>query len=69
MLIKLILEARKAKIDIDWLQAQLAVTEIWEKVISGKTVIAESIPYFRSRLYDYNNFYFLQLLYVRMLHR
>ena len=59
MLIKLILKVHKPKIDIDWLQAQLAVTEILQKVISGKTVIAESIPYFRSRLYDYlllNNF-------------
>ena len=39
MLIKLILEAHMAKIDINWLQAQLAVTKILLKVISGKTVI------------------------------
>ena len=37
MLIKLILGAGKAK--IDWLQAQLAFTEILLKVISGKTLI------------------------------
>ena len=39
MLMELILEARKAKIDIDWVLARLAVTEILLKVISGKTVI------------------------------
>ena len=39
MLIKLILEARMAKIDINLLQAQLAVTKILLQVISGKTVI------------------------------
>ena len=37
MLIKLILEARKAK--TNWLQALLAVNEILLKVISGKTII------------------------------
>ena len=37
MLIKLILEVHKAK--MDWLQAQLAVNEIMLEVISGKTVI------------------------------
>ena len=37
MLIKLILEVHKAK--MDWLQALLAVNEIMLKVISGKTVI------------------------------
>ena len=37
MLIKLILEVRKAK--IDWLQVRLAVSEILLEVISGKTVI------------------------------
>ena len=37
MLVKLILEARKAK--IDWLRAQLAITEILLKGISGKIVI------------------------------
>ena len=37
MLIKLILEANKAK--IDWLQVQFAATKILFKVISGKTVI------------------------------
>ena len=35
VLIKLISEAREAK--IDWLRAQLAVTEILLKVFSGKT--------------------------------
>ena len=37
MFMKLILGARKAK--INWLRAQLAVTEILLKVISGKTVM------------------------------
>ena len=36
VLIKLILEVRKAKIDFDWLQTQLAVTETMLKVISEK---------------------------------
>ena len=37
MFMKLILEVHKAK--INWLRAQLAVTEILLKVISGKTVM------------------------------
>ena len=37
LLIKLILEAGKAK--IDWLRARWAVNEILLKVISGKTVL------------------------------
>ena len=37
MLIKLLLKACKTK--IDWLRAQLAVTEILLKVIPGKTIV------------------------------
>ena len=39
MLIKSILEARKAKIDIDWLPAQLAVTKILLTMITEKKFI------------------------------
>ena len=37
MVIKVLLEAHKAK--IDWLRTRVAVNEILLKVISGKTVI------------------------------